>query len=273
MHFRTPRSCHRGEVHQRIIPICLCLSVFDAGTVGPSHGVEGASLLSRLVVIFVVFIPLAFSEDFLEAAYETARRPQPRWAVLAVDAVLLALIWAPSLRRRPSGTGKARDPGFLPGWWAVGAVLMLAVDGTVAWILPEGLGVYLGTSLLYIVSLAFILAAIIGADPVRMLFQQRHAEVRPAREAQEAWERFRPAVPLLLGTLAAYVGSQLWGFLLDSGPLRTMEGAQAAAVSQGLIGQGAGLTAAEEAAVIDRLCTGGSTRSTSLSSVRSFRCC
>jgi hypothetical protein len=87
-----------------------------------------------------------------------------------------------------------------------------------------GVWIDLGTSLLYVVSLAMILAGIVGADPVQMLTRTGRTK---SKAAQRAWQRFRPAIPLLLGTLAAYIGVAVWARLNES---VTRTGAQAAGV-------------------------------------------
>jgi hypothetical protein len=72
------------------------------------------------VAVFIAFVPLAFSEDFLEAAFGAVRRGQPQWALLAADAALLgAIFW---LRRKLIG---AHDRRLLGWWWAGGAALTL----------------------------------------------------------------------------------------------------------------------------------------------------
>jgi hypothetical protein len=70
------------------------------------------------VAVFIAFVPLAFSEDFLEAAFSfgAVRKGQPQWALLATDAVLLGLIFL--LRRNLID---AHDRRRLAWWWASGA--------------------------------------------------------------------------------------------------------------------------------------------------------
>jgi hypothetical protein len=80
------------------------------------------------VAVFIAFVPLAFSEDFLEAAFGAVRRGQPQWALLAADAALLGVIFW--LRRKLIG---AHDRRLLGWWWAGGAALTLVLDAAVTW--------------------------------------------------------------------------------------------------------------------------------------------
>jgi hypothetical protein len=207
---------------------------------------------AALVAVFIAFVPLAFSEDFLDAVFETLDEQQPRWALFWVDAALLALILLLTLWLQPRLVG-AYSLSLLT-WWALGAGLTLGLDtaaaGALPWALPDTIGGDLGASLLYVISLAILLAATVGADPRRMLTSSGRDRDR------DAWSRFRPALPLLAGTLAAYVGSVIWLRELDPGAIRTFEDARCAAKEMGLIGEQAGLTPGEEVAAINGLCAG-----------------
>jgi hypothetical protein len=63
-------------------------------------------------------------------------------------------------------------------------------------------------STLYVVSLAVLTAVIFGVT-------LRASTWRMRAERSAAWSRFRIALPLFVGTLAAYVGSTLWDNVLD----------------------------------------------------------
>jgi hypothetical protein len=58
---------------------------------------------------------------------------------------------------------------------------------------------------IYVVLTAVLLAVAVGADPQRLF-------VRPSKQA---WRKFRVLLPLLIGTLAAYTGGELWAYELD----------------------------------------------------------
>lgn len=100
------------------------------------------------VAVFLAFVPLAFSEDFLDAAFSAMGTEQPQWALLATDVVLLGLILL--LRQK---LVDSNDRGLL-GWWAGGAGLTLALDAAVTWnwVLHDTVPGDLTASLLYVVS-------------------------------------------------------------------------------------------------------------------------
>lgn len=62
---------------------------------------------------------------------------------------------------------------------------------------------------------------------------------------RDAWERFSPALPLLVGTLAAYVGSVIYWHELEPGAMRT-------AADPRIVEMSEGLTASQ----VDALCVG-----------------
>jgi hypothetical protein len=175
----------------------------------PALDVAGNSIGGiALAVVFVTFVPLAFSGDFLDAAYEAADEEQPEWLLSVVDALLLAvvLVFGRSVRRK-TGFGEVGVRTWQ--WWLWGAVLTLGLDLELD--RPLGIPTF-GRSLLYVISLGMLVAYTLKVDPVRVL--------RPWGRTgadEEARRRFRPALPLLVGTLAAYAGSQIWIEQLEPG--------------------------------------------------------
>ncbi|MBB5874541.1 hypothetical protein F4553_007975 [Allocatelliglobosispora scoriae] len=169
-----------------------------------------------LAVVFISLIPLAFSEVFLEALCEVLGRTEPWWGLLALDLGLLSLmgvlIWG--FDRRPV----AARPRQIR-WWVAGAALTLVLDGIETLLefvfnLKPGQNTPLWTDILlaafYLVSLAVMLAAIVGASPVALL----RPRVRRAESHQ--WRRLRSAIPLLLGTAAGYAGGLIWDRALNN---------------------------------------------------------
>lgn len=206
------------------------------GEASPQRG--GAAL----VAVFIAFVPLAFSEDVLWAAFEPTGKERPWWMLLAADTLLLALIgylawW---IRRNYPVPARYRTlPIWI--WWAVGAGLTIALDAVVTWgwVFRDRILDHLGTSLLYAIFLAILIAATVGVNPWKLLTPNGRSK------HQEAWERFRPALPLLIGTFAAYVGSVVYWHELDPGAIRTLADARDAAGSQDLA-----------SAVVNNLCVG-----------------
>jgi hypothetical protein len=139
--------------------------------------------------------------------------------------------------------GRSPDWGLL-AWGAAGAALTLALDIAVAYerVLPDTFWGDLSASLLYIVSLGLLLAATVAANPIWV----RTRTGRDRRSDQEAWRRFRPALPLLIGTLAAYVGSVVYWRELVPGSIRTITDAREEALNNSDLA----------GAVINDLCVG-----------------
>jgi hypothetical protein len=196
--------------------------------------------------LFVAFVPLAFSEDFIEAVSDATRTQPPPDMVVAVDLLLLACLFLLTVALwTPSGEAP-RSWSFAP-WWIAGAALTLVVDVALTrWIDRESLGIEIGSSLLYVFSLALIVAATVGVNPSRIRIRDGTARAE--------WIRFRPMVPLLVGTLAAYVATILWSrYLLGEDVARLISDAQAMAKR---IGLEADVNTPEGRQALDALCAG-----------------
>jgi hypothetical protein len=175
-----------------------------------------------VLFLFVAFVPLAFSEDFIAAVSDVTRTEPHPDILVAVDSALLAFLFFLTVWLRKPSSEDARSWSFAP-WWIAGATLTLATDmALISWIERESLWIDMGSSVLYIVSLALIVAATVGVNPSRI-------------RTRGEWIRVRPMVPLLVGTLAAYVGTILWSrFLLGDGVARSISDAQLMAERIGL---------------------------------------
>jgi hypothetical protein len=173
-----------------------------------------------LVAIVIIFGALAWGADFARNA--------PGWVFLVVDFFLLALLLVPTLRLQQMLLG-GRDWGLLR-WWGVGAGLLLALDVATAPAVPQGAVPIFGTLLAYVVSYAILFAATVGASPGRVL-------TRKGRDADpEGWRRFLPAVPLLIGTFAAYAGGSGIFYALDLTAIRSISEATEVASREGVTG-------------------------------------
>lgn len=194
---------------------------------------------------FLVFVLLGFSDVLLEAAYEIQMKPKDyqesaHWSYLIIiDTVLLVLILVFTLLLRwLRGRGHPKLWSTL-SWWILGSGITIIMDFLVTLAeqarakdqapssshtfreRPVGYLFDLGprldrthglwfdvlSSILYVFSLAILIAVICG---VTLRASTREKRV----ERSAAWSRFRVALPLLLGTLAAYVGSVIWDNVL-----------------------------------------------------------
>jgi hypothetical protein len=98
---------------------------------------------------------------------------------------------------------------------------MLALDVLVPWFaLPWTLEAVV-PALLYLAATAWILAPVVGARPSRLLTRRGRAR------DPDGWMRFRPALPLLVGTLAAYVGASVYWSGLGQLAVRVSDDPQA----------------------------------------------
>jgi hypothetical protein len=96
--------------------------------------------------------------------------------------------------------------------------------------IPQGAGPIFGNLLAYVVSYAVLFAATVGANPGRVL-------TRKGRDADPAgWRRFLPAVPLLIGTFAAYAGGSGIFYGLNLSAIRSISEAMEVASREGVTG-------------------------------------
>jgi MYXO-CTERM domain-containing protein len=203
---------------------------------------DRASSGPALVAVLLAVVPLSFSGDFIEAASEATEQEPPPWTIYAVDGALLLLILAMivRLRRRSPRLGGARSG---VAWWWLGAALMLGTDALDRSRDERPLWFDLATTSLWLLSVAVLLAATLGSSPSALL-----------RRDEPAWIRFRPALPLLAGTSAAFLAGILWARELDPGAVRTVDDALARAEDLRLIKPGA--SGADAYAVAHQLCAG-----------------
>jgi hypothetical protein len=176
---------------------------------------RGAGL--ALLAIVIIFLPLAWNHNWLSG-----------WVQLLVDCLLLALLLIPTLllQRILLGT---RDWGLLR-WWAFGAVSGLVIVTAASWALPlDNDWVLYGTYLAALVSLAIVFAATVGASPRRLLTHDGRVS------DPDAWRRFLPGIPLLIGTFAGWIGNEIW-FSLNANAIRTFTDALEVARREGSTG-------------------------------------
>lgn len=192
--------------------------------------VEAGVALTSLL-LFIVFIPFAFSEEFTNGVLDASQSSieDPRWLYLCVDLVILIVLasLATALRARRH---KNKSWRVFAAWMFVGAAGTLAVD----WIaagdssgdyqnLPR-LGMYLLADAAWLIFLAVFVAAALDLNPT-VMFRGR---------PQEDWETFRVLLPLILGTAAAWIAGQLWDYALPNPPPAST--ASSDVKSDGLVG-------------------------------------
>ena len=174
-----------------------------------------------LIALFLLLIPLAFSDDFVEALSESlGRDPESDWLlVLAVDALLLNILAILTVRLAAAGDGPRSIRLWL--WWLAGAAATIVMDILLGTKLSPGdrdagFAEYALYALVYLLALACLLAAMLGASPLAVVWKR-------AREAhgEAAWSRLIAALPLFIGTAAAYVASLVWNLVLNNSAARS----------------------------------------------------
>lgn len=215
-------------------------------TDGPVRERAAREGFALVLFLLVAFVPLAFSEDFIAAFSDVTRTQSQPGLLVVVDAGLLTFLFLLTIWLQKPTREEERNWDFAP-WWIGGAALTLAVDMALTrWIERDSVWIEIGSSVLYILSLALIVAATVGVNPSRARTQSGSTRIE--------WARFRPLIPLLVGTLAAYVGTILWGrFLLGDDVARTISEAQLMAER---IGLNADQTTPEGRQALDALCSG-----------------
>ena len=186
--------------------------ISTANTRPLSKNGEGATFIA----VFLLLIPLAYSDEIVDVPLDAFSVEGWRWTLVALDAVLLALVLQCKRVIRLHLNHPPRVRIFL--WWLSGAALTLGLDVmvTIQW---QGVGVRMGpdlvASILYTISLTLLIAATVDASPLVLVRQFR------AKRSDE-WMRLRVAIPLLIGTLAAYVGSTIWAHGLNRHATRVL---------------------------------------------------
>jgi multisubunit Na+/H+ antiporter MnhC subunit len=164
-----------------------------------------------LTVFLIACFPLAFSGELIfEVIHDQFFRDVP-WLrnlqLAIIDTVLLLIILSSTIRLWSRSDWPKVS---IWAWWIVGAGLTLALDVITGDGRASNAWVDLAAEFGYVVSLAIILAATVKMDPTRVV------RLRTQNDNRAAWKDFRGALPLLIGTFAAYIGSTIWNSVLES---------------------------------------------------------
>lgn len=157
--------------------------------------------------LFMLLVLVAFSDEYLSAVLDVTDDPYQdwRWLVVPIDAVLLLIVLVQKHRFRLR-TGGERGRQVLP-WWLFGAAITLGLDLTVSLSDPS-LTLDLIAAPFYVAALVMLVAATMDSSP-RLLVSPRLRG-----ERVEEWTRLQATVPLLVGTLGAYMATVWWDHLL-----------------------------------------------------------
>jgi hypothetical protein len=191
-----------------------------------------------------VFV-FSYSEEIVSGLFEAigkgdAESEAWRATVLAVDIAILAAVgW---LKRR-IGKIDGGAAGLWVWWWAGFAIVV--VDDIAIDVLNQypPLWVSLLASLVFAIAMGILMMSSLNADPMTLLSTRKRAAL------PVDWLRVRAVVPLIVGTLAAYVGATVWTDYFDLDVVRALDPEMAAEV--------AGLSLPDQQEVLNQLCTGG----------------
>lgn len=178
-------------------------------------GAGGVAWMS--ILLSVIFIPFAFSEEFTNGALDAVRspvRPAPNWLLTCVDLALILVIASLATRLRKVHCGDLSSTQF-GVWLAAGSVATLAIDWfatgmqTDDWHNLPRLGFYLAADAGWLAALAVICTASLGVSPLVIV----------GRGPTDSRRDFRVLMPLLVGTAAAWLAGQIWDFGIERNPL------------------------------------------------------
>jgi len=158
-----------------------------------------------LIVAFLLIIGFTFSDDAVDFFLDVTGQPDfaaKRWLVLAVDCLLVAGTGA--LKWRITG-GDSNLTTFLrrlfTGWWAVGAVLIVA-DNLILIATEEQLASLGDVASVWI----NLLASLVFTAAMTLLLLSALSDGSESR----GW-----VVPLVIGTLAVDIATGLWAPVID----------------------------------------------------------
>lgn len=154
------------------------------------------------VSIALVFVPLAFSEELMEPFFYVTRHEWlvPASVLVPVDVGLLVVAFV------LAWWGHGRGGRFRPVWFAAGALAHLGVD-VINVRVPPSVGAAFALAVPYAATLVVIGAAMVGAH-----------WLPPRRSRTKSSGAFRYMLPLVAGTLFAYLGEGLYWYTLGAEP-------------------------------------------------------
>ena len=197
---------------------------------------------AMLAVVFLLLFFMSYSEDMVAAVLEaTGRDTVAMWAVGLVGLDGAALIVATRLKQRIAAAEEPR-PRLRPWWWtSCAAVLVLDLFLV---LLPEEhpLWIDLVSSVAFALLMGILMMVALNADPLTVVSAAR----RSATPVD--WARARAVIPLVVGTMAAYVAATAFDDFFDLDTVRSLDPELATEV--------AAMPVAERLGALDTLCQG-----------------
>jgi hypothetical protein len=195
-----------------------------------------------LGVVFLLLFGFSYSEEVVIGLFRAIGQGEPeKWRIALIVADLGILVWAGLLKRSISRTD--RGGPRLWRWWWTGFAITIALDVAASG-LPETPPIWVDvlTSMLYTVAMSVLMMSSLNADPVTLFSSRKRAAMR------RDWLRVRSVVPLIVGTLAAYLGATVFADFLDVNVVRTLDPDMAARINA--------MPLSEQLGVKAQLCTG-----------------
>lgn len=196
-----------------------------------------------LGVVLLLMLGYANSDKIVGGALTAiGKADSPIWgvSVLLVDIAILALV--AKLKRAIAGADGT--PGRLWGWWWAGFVAVCLFDILHLVVGDRApLGVDLLTSVAFLIAMAILMLSSLNADPLT-LFSGRRREALPGD-----WMRVSATAPLIVGSLAAFLGATLWTEFFNPTAVRTVDPEVAREIAQ--------LSLVDQQTVLAQLCDEG----------------
>lgn len=179
-----------------------------------------------LGVVLLLMLGYANSDKIVGGALATiGKGDSPVWrvGVLLTDIAILALV-AKLKRNIACADG---TPGRLWGWWWTAFIVACALDiGQVVIGDHAPLAVDLLSSLVFLIAMAVLMLSSLNADP-STLFSARSRQALPSD-----WVRVSATTPLIVGSLAAFLGATLWTEFFNPTAVRSLDPETAREIAQ-----------------------------------------
>lgn len=178
-----------------------------------------------MAVVFLLLFGFSYSEDYVFAILEAAGRDEVvAWLVglVGFDVAILVLV---GLLKRAIARADGDSPRLWRWWWSAFAAVV-CIDVFLV-LLPEDhpLWIDLASSLVLAILMGLIMMVSLNGDPLTLVSAARRAA------APTDWARVRAVVPLVVGTIAAYVAATAFDDFFDLDTVRVLDPEMAAEVA------------------------------------------
>jgi len=170
-----------------------------------------------MAAVFLLLFAFSYSEDYVFAILEAAGRDETAaWllGLVGFDVAVLALV---GLLKRAIARADGDSPRLWRWWWGSFAAVV-SIDVFLV-LLPDDhpLWVDLASSFALAILMGLIMMVSLNGDPFTLFSAARRAA------APEDWARVRAVVPLVVGTIAAYIAATAFDDFFDLDTVRVLD--------------------------------------------------